>query len=312
MAQVPIRVPWGFFAAAVLAAAMLPGVSSAGHAQEVVALVNGEPITALDIEHRAKFTQMSTNKVPARQDVINELIDETLELGEAHRYGIDVPDSEVDNAFAGVGTRMGADPQKLTEILEKGGASAGTLKHRLRAQLAWDALVRGRYKASLEIADSDVEAELDLHKPQDKNQVGYEYALRPIVLIVPRGAPDTAFEARKRDADALRVRFLTCADGIPFTRALREVAVRDPVTKFSADLPPELRDILDKTDVGHLTPPEQTTEGIQMFALCGKKENKSDTPGKKEVRDELFQQKFGAQAKRYLAEIRRGAMIEYK
>jgi peptidyl-prolyl cis-trans isomerase SurA len=277
-----------------------------------VALVNGQPITALDIEHRAKFTQMSTNKVPARQDVLNELIDETLEIVEAHRYGIDVPDSEVDNAFAGVGTRMGADPKKLTEILEKGGASAGTLKHRLRAQLAWDALVRGRYKASLEIADSDVEAELDLHKPQDKNQVGYEYALRPIVLIVPHGSPDAAFEARRRDADALRVRFQTCADGIPFTRALREVAVRDPVTKFSADLPPELRDILDKTDVGHLTPPEQTAEGIQMFALCGKKETKSDTPGKKEVRDELFQQKFGAQAKRYLAEIRRAAMIEYK
>src|SRR3984885_4237718 len=312
MAQVPIRIPWGFFAAAVLAAAMLPGASSAGHAQEIVALVNGQPITALDIQHRAKFVQMSTNKGPPRQDVINELIDETLEIVEAHRYGIDVPDSEVDNAFAGVGTRMGADPQKLTEILEKGGASAGTLKHRLRAQLAWDALVRGRYKASLEIADSDVEAELDLHKPQDKNQIGYEYALRPIVLIVPHGSPDTAFEAGKRDADALRVRFLTCADGIPFPRALREVAVRDPVTKFSADLPPELRDILDKTDVGHLTPPEQTAEGIQMFALCGKKENKSDTPGKKEVRDELFQQKFGAQAKRYLAEIRRAAMIEYK
>jgi peptidyl-prolyl cis-trans isomerase SurA len=312
MAQVPTGIPWGFFAAAVLAAAMLSGTSSAGHAQEVVELVNGQPITALDIEHRAKFIQMSTNKVPARQDVINELVDETLELVEAHRYGIDVPDSEVDNAFAGVGTRMGADPQKLTEVLEKGGASAGTLKHRLRAQLAWDALVRGRYKASLEIADSDVEAELDLHKPQDKNQVGYEYALRPIVLIVPHGSPDTAFDARKRDADALRVRFQTCADGIPFTRALREVAVRDPVTKFSADLPPELRDILDKTDVGHLTPPEQTTEGIQMFALCGKKENRSDTPGKKEVRDELFQQKFGAQAKRYLAEIRRAAMIEYK
>jgi peptidyl-prolyl cis-trans isomerase SurA len=312
MAQVPTGIPWGFFAAAVLAAAMLSGTSSAGYAQEVVELVNGQPITALDIEHRAKFIQMSTNKVPARQDVINELVDETLELVEAHRYGIDVPDSEVDNAFAGVGTRMGADPQKLTEILEKGGASAGTLKHRLRAQLAWDALVRGRYKASLEIADSDVEAELDLHKPQDKNQVGYEYALRPIVLIVPHGSPDTAFDARKRDADALRVRFQTCADGIPFTRALREVAVRDPVTKFSADLPPELRDILDKTDVGHLTPPEQTTEGIQMFALCGKKENRSDTPGKKEVRDELFQQKFGAQAKRYLAEIRRAAMIEYK
>jgi peptidyl-prolyl cis-trans isomerase SurA len=142
--------------------------------------------------------------------------------------------------------------------------------------------------------------------------VGYEYILRPIVLVVPRDSPDAVFEARKRDADALRVRFQTCADGIPFARALREVAVRDPVVKFSADLPHELRDILDKTDIGHLTPPEQTAEGVQMFALCSKKETKSDTPGKKEVRDEMFQQKFGVQAKRYLAEIRREAMIEYK
>jgi len=93
---------------------------------------------------------------------------------------------------------------------------------------------------------------------------------------------------------------------------LREVAVRDPMIKFSADLPSAQRDILDRTDVGHLSPPEQTSGGIQMFALCTKKETKADTPGKKQMRDEIVQQKFGAQAKRYLAELRRGAMIEYK
>ena len=59
----------------------------------------------------------------------------------------------------------------------------------------------------------------------------------------------------------LRARFANCADGIPFARALPEVAVRDPIIKSSADLPQELRDILDKTDVGHLTPPEQTDGG---------------------------------------------------
>jgi peptidyl-prolyl cis-trans isomerase SurA len=77
-------------------------------------------------------------------------------------------------------------------------------------------------------------------------------------------------------------------------------------------LPSELRDILDKMDVGHLTPPEQTSEGIQMFALCSKKETTSDTPEKKEIRDQIFQKKFGAKAKRYLADLRREAMIEYK
>ena len=35
-----------------------------------------------------------------------------------------------------------------------------------------------------------------------------------------------------------------------------------------------------------------------MFAVCAKKETKSETPEMKEIRDQMFQQKFGAQAKR--------------
>ncbi len=308
--SIPARLVAGM--AAIIAAAVLVVVPSIARAQQVVALVDGEPITTLDIEHRTKFIQMSTNKPPPRQEVLDSLIDEILEVREAKRFSIVVPESEVDNQFSAVATRMGLDVQKLTQVLERGGASADTLKHRLRAELAWTSLVRGRYKASLEIRDSDVEAELQLHKPEDKNEVGYEYIMRPVILIVPHGSPDAAYEARKRDADALRTRFANCADGIPFARALKEVAVRDQVTKYSADLPQQLRDILDKTEIGRLTPPELTSEGVQMFALCSKRETKNDTPGKKEVRDEMFQKKFGAQAKRYLQELRRAAMIEYK
>jgi len=312
MLQIRVNAAHRALAAAILAAAMVVAMPIAGQAQTVVVMVNGEPITALDVEQRTKFDLMSNHKEPSRQQVINDLVDETLEIDEAKKFGIEVPKSDVESAYADVGTRMGVDKQKLDEILVKGGASPDTLKHRLKAEYAWTALIRGRYKSSLQVADTDVEAQLQLHKPEDKNEVGYEYSLRPILLVVSRGSPDSSFEARKKEAEALRARFDSCASGIPFARALREVAVRDPITKYSADLIPALRDILDKTDVGHLTPPEQTAEGIQVFALCGKKETKADTPGKKQMRDELVQQKFGAQAKRYLAEIRRAAMIEYK
>jgi peptidyl-prolyl cis-trans isomerase SurA len=298
--------------AAMIAAALVFLVSGAARAQQVVALVDGQPVTELDVQQRTKLMQMGSNKVPQRQDVLNSLIDEILEIREAKKYSIDVPESEVDNSFSNIAKHMGSDSQKMTEELSKAGTSADTLRQRLRAELAWSALVRGRYKASLEIPDTDVEAELQLHKSNDKaNDVGYEYIMRPIVLVVPQGSPDGSYEARKRDADALRARFQDCTAGIDFARALPEVAVREQVVKFSADLPPELRDILDRTDVGHLTPPEQTSEGIEMFALCSKKDT-SDTPEKKEIRDQLFQKKFGAQAKRYLAELRREAMIEYK
>jgi peptidyl-prolyl cis-trans isomerase SurA len=49
-----------------------------------------------------------------------------------------------------------------------------------------------------------------------------------------------------------------------------------------------------------------------MFALCSKKETTTDTPEKRKIRDQIFQKKFGAHAKRYLAELRRQAMIEYR
>jgi len=299
-------------AAAFLCAALSLAATPAARAQQVVALVSGTPITALDVEHRSKLIQLTTKKPPPRKDVLDELIDEILEINEAKRFSIDVPDTQVEDSYAGVAKRLGMEEAKLTQLLVNAGTTEGSLKQRLRAQIAWVSLVRGRYKASLEVRDKEVEARLQLKPGEKKTDVGYEYIMRPVVLIVPRGSPDTVYEARKRDAEALRARFANCTDGTAFARALPDVAVRDQVSKFSADLAQQLRQILDDTAIGHLTPPETTAEGIQMFAICAKKETKSDTPEMREIRDQILQQKMGAQAKRYLENLRRQAMIEYK
>ena len=301
------------FAAAIFAAASFLAISTAGaRAQQVVAFVNGQPITNLDVEHRAKFLQLSTKKPASRKEALDSLIDEILEVNEAKRFSIEVPDSEIDNNYAGVATRMGMDAAKLTQLLVAGGASDDTLKRRLRAQLVWTNLVRGRFKSSIEVIDKDVEAKLQQNPEKVKSAVGYEYIMRPVVFIVPRGSPEAAYDTRKRDAEALRARFQNCNDGIAFARALQDVAVRDQVSKYSADLAQQLREILEGTAVGHLTPPETTPEGVQMFAICAKKETKSDTPEMHEIREQMLQQRFGAQAKRYLENLRRAAMIEYK
>ena len=65
-------------------------------------------------------------------------------------------------------------------------------------------------------------------------------------------------------------------------------------------------------EVTRTTAPEMTPQGIQMFALCEKKESKSDSPAKSEARQQIFSKKFEAESKRYLDEIRKQAMIEYK
>ena len=72
------------------------------------------------------------------------------------------------------------------------------------------------------------------------------------------------------------------------------------------------RELLDKTPIGHLTPPEVTKQGVEMVVLCSRKPTTIDTPKKKEIRDKMFAQKYEAKSKWYLQEVRRAAMIEYR
>ena len=132
------------------------------------------------------------------------------------------------------------------------------------------------------------------------------------LFIVPKGSPQSVIEGRLREAEALRSRFANCEDGVAFARALRDVAVRDPVRRSSADLPDNLREVLNSTPVGKLTKPEVSAQGVAVFALCEKVENTTDTPQKRAARTALFNSRFEAQSKRYLSELRRQAMIEMK
>jgi peptidyl-prolyl cis-trans isomerase SurA len=291
-------------------AAAVPAGTARAQQQVVVVVVNGEPITALDIEQRTKLTQLSTHKAPARQDVIDELITEKLKVREAKRLGLDISNAEVDSAYASMASRMRFTPEQLTQQLAKSGVNVATLKHRIKADLAWPQLVRGRYQASLQIGEKDLVPALET---KSDDSVGYDYTLRPILFLVPTGSAETLVDGRKREAEALRSRFQGCEEGIAFARALKDVAVREQVIRSSADIPAELRKVLEGIEVGRLTPPEVTKFGVEMFAICAKKESAADnTPGRRKARESMIAQRFEERSKHYLKELRRGAMLEYK
>src|SRR3954469_5113366 len=90
--------------AAILLAAI--GCSAPARAQTIVVMVNGEPITNMDIEQRGKLTFMTTHKQQSRQDIINELIDEKVKIKEAKRFGVDPGISDVDQSYASMAQRM--------------------------------------------------------------------------------------------------------------------------------------------------------------------------------------------------------------
>ena len=282
----------------------------AARAQQVAVIVNGDPVTTYDVEQRAKLIQLTTHKAAPHKEVLEDLISDKLKVQLGKRYKLEISDSDVDASFGDMARRMQMNVDSLTKTLSAQGILAYTLKDRIRAEMVWQQIVRGKFQASMQVNEKDVASALQ--GKDDKEPTGYEYSLTPILFVVTRGSGDEAVAVKKRDAESLRTRFDSCQTGLALARSLRDVAVRDSITKTSADLAPALREILDKTQVGRLTDPEVTAQGVELFAVCAKKETKVNSVAKREVQNKLFAEQFASHSKTLLAAQRKQAMIEYK
>lgn len=297
---------------AIGAGLVLTGLSAPSRAQNIVVMVNGDPITDFDIEQRSKLDQLTTQKTPSREQVINELVDDRVKLKEGKKYGVDPGVSDINQSYEGMAQRMRISSDQLTKSLEAKGVRPETLKSRMKAEMVWTSLVRGRFKEKLMVGEKDV-ADKVRQEGGEKLQIeGTEYKMQPIVLIVPRGSSQAFMETRHKEAEQYRARVGSCEEANSLFRSTPNATIRESVTKTTADLPEPLRKVLDDMPIGHLTPPEVTKAGIEMVALCSRKPTTIDTPKKREVREKMYQEKYEKTQKAYLDELRKAAMIEYR
>jgi peptidyl-prolyl cis-trans isomerase SurA len=277
-----------FLAAACLVVAMAP--SSRALDQPAALVVNGQAITYDDIEQRTKFIALANGKSPARREIIEELINDKLKVQEARRYKIDLTDKDIDAQYADMAKRMHVTSDELTQLLGQNGIDAKPLRAKILAELSWQYVIRGLFGSGPEASAQNANGGTANQKKGDPNDE-YNYTLRPILFQAPPG--DTALlEAHKKDAEALRARFTDCDSGLSAARTQHDVVIREPITKNSSELPYALRELLAGTELGHLTPPDTTSYGIQLFAVCARKES-------------MVSQK----SKAYLRELRRRADI---
>lgn len=277
--------------------------------QGVAAMVNGEPITQLDIANRIRLEELSNHKAPTHQEALQALIEDKLKVDIAKRYLLEISDKEVEGAFTTIARRAGMASPQFADALTKSGVSVPAFKSKLKADIAWGQIIRGKFPSINVIGDKEVAA---IMPPGEKMEGAQQYTVRQILFIVQHGSPPAAYEARLREAEALRSRFQSCSEGIAYARSLRDVAVREPLIRISTDIAAPQREILDNTPVGHLTPPAATAQGVETFAMCGKDQTNGDSPFKRAARDKILEERFQTQAARYMQELRRGAMIEIR
>lgn len=276
-------------------------------AQGISVVVNGQPILTSEVQARAALSKLSGGKTS--QSAQDELIDEKLKLSESKRYGMVASDAQVEAAYAAIAQRTKLTPEQFTKAIGQRGVTAQTLKERIRAEIGWAQLIRRKYAAVY--ANRDVSAALSTRGAQVSNKAT-QYTLRQVVFVLPKGASDAQANQRKSEAVGARGRFPGCDGAVQFASALRDVAVREPVVRSSAQLGKETSDMLAKQKLGGLTEPQRGEQGWEMIAVCDKKDIADDNAMRAQVMEEVGGKEAEEQSKKYLAQLRTRAVIEIR
>ncbi len=291
------------FVLALAALAFQPRPASA----QVAAIVNGEPITALDIAERIRLHRSSGKPNISRQEVLEELIEYKLKLQVAQRANIDPTAEEVNRAFASVAQRSGRSPEQFEQVLRSGGIDPGRLKARIKADIAWQQYVRAN-SSNVIVRDADLVAVMAA-RGQNLDMKSVQYTMQQVIFVTRRGAADSVRQARVREAENLRSRVTSCDQVASLARQYPEVVIKPPVRRFSTDLPTGLQKLLQTLPDGRMTPPEVTVNGIEVVAICDRKEVPADISSNRELRNELLGQRLQNYEKRILDKMRQTSII---
>jgi peptidyl-prolyl cis-trans isomerase SurA len=274
---------------------------------QVAALVNGEPITNVDIAQRIKLEQFAARKTMTRKEALDDLIDDKIKSLAARRMNISVTDKQVNDAISNmIGGRKASD---LLKQIEKQGIDEARFKARLRTQIAWRQLLEQSSPGIFMVRDADLVAILNAHGEKAQTR-GIQYTLQPIIFVVARKAPDSVRVARLKEAEAFRSRVQGCDEAVAQARAVPETVIKPQMTKFSLDLGTQYRKLLDSTPDGKTTPPEVTPAGMEVVMICSRKEVSADISSRREFRQELQNKRISEFEKEYLAKLRKQSIIE--
>jgi peptidyl-prolyl cis-trans isomerase SurA len=133
---------------------------------KATAIVNGEAITQTDVEQRLALLAIANGSaIPAeeadrlRQQVLRNLIDETLEIQAAKSDKIEIKKSDIDKTIVRVAANVKQTPQQLADYLETHGSNVAALRRQIEGEIAWQRLQRANIEVT--IGDDEVKAVLD-------------------------------------------------------------------------------------------------------------------------------------------------------
>ncbi|MBI4837690.1 MAG: peptidylprolyl isomerase [Nitrospirae bacterium] len=274
----------------------------------VVATVNNEIITWSDLrrtieqEGKGLFKESAGNAREIEKTFLNNMIDVRLQLQEARRKGVEVKDSELDEAIANIKKKYNMKQEDFITSLGAEGYTLEEYKEKLREQIMLSKIVMSEVRSNVLVTDREIEDyyEANIEKYNRENAV----RIRQIFF-------NASDEGQKAEAEAKAEKVMKkIKAGEDFARLAEEFS-DDASKKFGGDLGyvtkgsilKEIADAAFSLKSGEISRPFRSSRGLHIIKV-------EQQRGKDEIKEMLFENAVNQKYEEWIKNLRLKAYIE--
>ena len=246
-----------------------------------------------------------------KKEAQEELIEERLKLQEAKRIGMDITDDEVKRMMKTIAERNKMTEEQFAQHIKGLGIDIATMQERTRAQIAWRAVVQRRFSSQISITNRDVDRMLSA-SASESGEDTVELQVQKITLPMPAKPDQGTMAKRYAEADGLRQKFDGCKTMAGLAKDAGNAKFEDMKYIKPGSIPEPTRSMLLSARDGDMLPPATASGGIEVYAVCGRREVKVDDKQRERVQEELAMKEFDIVGKRHLRDLRQDTHIEFR
>ena len=239
------------------------------------AIVNGEVITQTDIDQRLALLAIANGGKIApdeverlRQQVLRNLIDETLQIQAAKAAEIEVTDADIDKTVARVAANVKQTPEQMADYLKANGSSMRSIRRQILGEISWRRLQSAKIESGISVGDEEVKAVIARLEASKGTE---EYRVGEIYLSMNPGNEAQAMANATRILEQLRQGASFVGYARQFSEASTAAVGGDLGWVRPEQLPEPLAAAVRNLQPGQVSPPVRIPGGISIVAVQDKR-----------------------------------------
>jgi len=292
----------------------------------IAAIVNNEVITSVQLDKQTAFvtanlTASHTTLPPQdvlRQQVLDQMIDQNLQLQIAKQNGIQVNDLEINASIKKVAAKNGKTTAEMFESVSTMGLSKEEFREEIRKELIINKLQGQQVASKITITPEEVNEYLNSTAGQSLDTT--EYHLADILVTFPTDSPTAdQIKATKQKAQAILDKALKGADfqtlAVASSKGDNALQGGDLGWRQLLQMPSVFASQVIHMKTNDLAGPVYTENGFYVLKLLGSRTQNNakaltQAQLKQTVEDLIFQRKLQERLQNWIIQLRSSAYIK--